>query len=172
MLDGSLVGSLTPEYTRSVTLERGINSIEDRFINTKSLPINEIAIIDDPCDIRKPHSKKMENLGKVKSLDQKIINGYSTFNSIAVSGNRLHLLECTPFSNRDDHMNSIGAPSYTIDKYQQEQIARIDAALKNKFPGLIPNHILYRQFDDFDYFCFIYTQLCSYFTVRLKLNRN
>ena len=62
-----------------------------------------VLVAHDVCDIRKEHSKKLEGLGKVKSLDGKIINGYQTYNSVALSFKNpsLRLLGCIPFSNGD-----------------------------------------------------------------------
>ena len=44
-----------------------------------------VIILHDPCDIRKEYSKKLENLGIVRDLDNKLINGYSTFSAICVN---------------------------------------------------------------------------------------
>jgi len=57
-------------------------------------------ILHDPSDIRKPHSEKLEDLGTVKSLKGKLVNGYRTFNSIAVDlrGASLRLLSSSPYS--------------------------------------------------------------------------
>lgn len=42
----------------------------------------EIYLLHDPSDIRKPHSKQTENLGKVLDLNHRVINGYSSYNVI------------------------------------------------------------------------------------------
>ena len=54
----------------------------------------KIDVIHDPSDIRKPHSKKAENLGKVRDLKGNIINGYSTHNTVALvpDDKKVHLL--------------------------------------------------------------------------------
>ena len=44
----------------------------------------DIYILHDPCDIRKPSAPKMEHIGKVLSLSKEVINGYKTFNSVAI----------------------------------------------------------------------------------------
>ena len=46
-----------------------------------------IYLIHDPSDIRKPYSTKAENLGEVRDLKNNIINGYSTYNIIAITPN-------------------------------------------------------------------------------------
>ena len=48
---------------------------------------DEVTLIHDPSDIRKPHSKEAEDIGKVRDLKGKIINGYSTHNIIALPSN-------------------------------------------------------------------------------------
>lgn len=55
---------------------------------------NEIYLLHDPSDIRKPHSKKTEHLGKVLDLNHRVINGFSSYNVIAVTpfNKEVHLL--------------------------------------------------------------------------------
>ena len=59
--------------------------------------------IHDPSDIRKPHSAKLENLGKVLDLDHKIINGYSTYNVVAITpyDKKINLVLHELYSNKD-----------------------------------------------------------------------
>jgi hypothetical protein len=52
----------------------------------------ELLLMHDISDIRKKHAVTMDNLGKVRSLDGSIINGFTSFNSVAVL--RDHLLNC------------------------------------------------------------------------------
>ena len=63
----------------------------------------EIYLIHDPSDIRKPYSKKSENLGKVRDLNNNIINGYSSHNVVAItpSSKEVHLLSHETYSNKD-----------------------------------------------------------------------
>ena len=83
------------EYKRMIRSFTGENKsikLESEMINESLLEqaceklrgVKEINIIHDPSDIRKPHSKKTVNLGKVRALNGDIINGYSTHNSIAI----------------------------------------------------------------------------------------
>ena len=62
-----------------------------------------IYLIHDPSDIRKPYSTKAENLGKVRDLKNNIINGYSTYNIIAITPNSksVHLISHESYSNKD-----------------------------------------------------------------------
>ena len=62
-----------------------------------------LLLLHDGCDLRKPYSKELENLGEVRSLDGKIIPGYSSFNSVVLDekGKTLRLMEHTFYSNGD-----------------------------------------------------------------------
>lgn len=62
----------------------------------------DLILLHDPSDIRKEHSRKLENLGKVKSLKNQIINGYGSFNTVVVDvfGKNLRLLDTEIYSNR------------------------------------------------------------------------
>ena len=64
---------------------------------------------NDIFDIRKPHSSKLESLGKVRDLKGDIINGYSSFNSLAVDFKKkeVNLLSYVAYSNREKkHINN------------------------------------------------------------------
>ncbi|MFK5975888.1 MAG: hypothetical protein QM493_05225, partial [Sulfurovum sp.] len=73
MLDNSLNEVLDDKKISEALKE---NSIE-KFSGKK-----RVYIPSDHCDIRKKHSWKMENIGKVLDLDKKITNGFSTLASI------------------------------------------------------------------------------------------
>ena len=69
---------------------------------------DELLIIHDGSDIRKEYASKLEDLGKVRDLNGKIINGYSSFNSVAVdlSGKEVTLLSTEIYSNKADEFIS------------------------------------------------------------------
>jgi hypothetical protein len=64
---------------------------------------DELILLHDVSDIRKEHSVTMENLGKVRDLKNNIINGFTSFNSVAVDtqGKSLTLLGVQIYSNKD-----------------------------------------------------------------------
>lgn len=64
---------------------------------------DELLLLHDISDIRKEHSVMMENLGKVRDLNNNIINGFTSFNSVAVDthGKSLTLLGVQIYSNND-----------------------------------------------------------------------
>lgn len=72
---GSGKSTLDSEKINKALMENGI---------TKLAKINELFLITDPSDIRKEHSSVIEDLGKVRSLSKKIINGFSSLNTIAI----------------------------------------------------------------------------------------
>ena len=75
---------------------------------------DDLLLLHDVSDIRKEHSVMMENLGKVRDLNNNIINGFTSFNSVAVDtqGKSLSLLGVQIYSNK--------APNYvTEDEYKQ-----------------------------------------------------
>lgn len=69
---------------------------------------DELLVLHDGSDIRKKYSKELESIGKVRDLDGHIINGYHSFNSVAVD---LHGKLVTPiateiYSNREENFVS------------------------------------------------------------------
>ena len=102
------------EYDRSKTLlDNSLKEVLDDKKVSEALKENSIEkfsgkkrvfVPSDHCDIRKRHSWKMENIGKVLDLDKKIINGYSTLASVAIDENKhnVTLMDVTVFSNRED----------------------------------------------------------------------
>lgn len=76
-------------------LESGISKLAGK---------DELLILHDGSDIRKKYASKLEDLGKVRDLDGKIINGYSSFNTVAVdlSGKEVTLLSTEIYSNRSE----------------------------------------------------------------------
>ena len=95
MLDNSLNEVLDDKKISKALKE---NSIE-KFSGKK-----RVYIPSDHCDIRKKHSWKMENIGKVLDLDKKVTNGFSTLASIAIDENKrdITLMDVMVFSNRED----------------------------------------------------------------------
>ena len=95
MLDGSLKEVLDDNKISEALRENSIEKLRGK---------ERVYIISDHSDIRKRHSWKMENIGKVLDLGKKVINGFSTLASIAIDENKhdTTLMEVTVFSNRED----------------------------------------------------------------------
>jgi hypothetical protein len=96
LLDGSLKSILDDKKISDALHKNGVNVLADS---------DHLILLHDPCDIRKEHSKGLENLGKVRSLDGDIINGYSTFNTVAVDekNKQVRLIDLAVYSNGDPH---------------------------------------------------------------------
>ncbi len=96
VLDGSLKSVLADEKIADALREKSVAAFDGH---------ERLFLLHDPCDIRKEHAWKMENLGKVRDLNGKIINGYSSFGSAVVdeAGKRIYPADITIYSNRDDH---------------------------------------------------------------------
>ena len=102
------------EYDRSKTLlDNSLKEVLDDKKVSEALKQNSIEkfsgkkrvyVPSDHCDIRKRHSWKMENIGKVLDLDKKVINGFTTLASLVIDENKhdLTLMDVTVFSNRED----------------------------------------------------------------------
>ena len=157
---------------------------------------DEIYLIHDPSDIRKPHSKKTENLGKVRDLNSRIINGYSSYNVVAVTpkDKTVQLLSHELYSNKDPKFlkaeylkklesnqsfpedESIQALYNSEDWFNKKTIAKAaisktSKAFKEKNLSTKITHVLDREFDDEDYFSFI-SALGDDFVIRAKKSRN
>lgn len=96
LLDGSLKSVLDDEKISEALRKNGAQALQGG---------ERLVLLHDPCDIRKEYSWGLENLGKVRSLDNKIINGYCTFNTVAIDENskKLQLLDLAVYSNGDPH---------------------------------------------------------------------
>ncbi len=83
-----------------------------------------VIALHDPCDIRKEYSEKLENLGIVRDLDGKLVNGYSTFNTVCVNrdGKQLHLSDITVYSNGD---KAHYVKQNELDKLVKKQVASV-----------------------------------------------
>ncbi len=96
LVDGSLKSALNEEKMSEDIRKRSVAALanEPRLI-----------LLHDPCDIRKADSEAMENMGTVRDLDGNTINGYSTFNTVAVTvkGKNLCLTDTSVYSNGDEH---------------------------------------------------------------------
>ena len=178
-LDDELVNeALTAEAIRSLSNE------------------SSIYLIHDPSDIRKPYSTKAEKLGKVRDLKNNIINGYSTYNIIAITpdSKSVHLISRESYSNKDPKfLKAELVHKVEYDKLKEDQayaqeiydsgdwhnkktltkdrIETVSVNLKktNKLQNI--THIMDREFDDNDYFSTISLQDDD-FVIRAKKSRS
>jgi hypothetical protein len=178
-----------------ISVEKINESLAERFINNNT-NMSEAYLIHDPSDIRKPHSKKTENLGKVRDLSGNIINGYSSHNIVGIAGDNksVHLLSHISYSNKDDKFlkrelikkleenkefegKKDAKTLYESNDYfnkkiiSNKEIRDISARLKSLKPNLKITHILDREFDDDEYLKTIDSSINDFFIVRSKKTR-
>jgi hypothetical protein len=99
-----------------------------------------------------------------------MINGYQTFNSVALSGSQIHFLGCTPIDTRDP--NVLGEGETFHKKAAFAQIREVSDFFKQHHPEQIRLHLMDREIDDVAFFEFFEEELADKFVGRLKLNRN
>jgi len=178
---------LSPETMNDALLDQTCKSLSTA---------KQINIIHDPSDIRKPHSKKTENLGQVRDLSGNVINGYSTHNAIAIVPNdkAVHLLSHMSYSNKDpkflkrDFIDKLEkGEEFEGDKeakalYESgdyfnkktvslDEIEKIGKSLKSANPEALVTHILDREFDNNDYLNLVDKDLEQDFIIRSKKSR-
>jgi hypothetical protein len=155
----------------------------------------EIYVIHDPSDIRKPYSKKSENLGEVRDLNNNIINGYSSYNMVAITphSKEIHLLSHDVYSNKDarflkaeivrkiqqnklpeDQKSSMELYDsenwYNKKTLTKDGLTKVSGQIKKENPSQKITHIMDREFDDDDYISTIAT-LNDEFVIRAKKSR-
>jgi len=191
LLDGSLKSVLDDKKLSAAIREHSVAGLGDEA---------RLIVLHDPCDIRKEQAEALEKLGKVRDLDGNLINGYSTFNSVAVdvNGKKLYPMDIAVYSNGEDHYVTVEElkalakgklqqvdqqRAEQIEQFIQEdshlnlprlsyaQLKQVSQAFKQKNPGIILCHVLDRQFDGVDYFEFIDQELEDEFVIRAKISR-
>jgi hypothetical protein len=75
LLNGKQVHTLSDKLLLEAVQARSVELLRDS---------SRVYVLHDPCDIRKPSAPKMEQIGQVLSLSKQVINGYKTFNSVAL----------------------------------------------------------------------------------------
>ncbi len=130
VLDGSLKSVLDEEKTTAAMREHSVEALGDEA---------RLIMLHDPCDIRKEHAEKLEKLGKVRSLDGKLINGYSTFNTVGidVKGKTLYPVDTTVYSNGDEHYVTVEE----MKKYEKGKLQESDNEAERARAGQIEEFV-------------------------------
>ena len=190
LLNGEQVHQLSSKVVIDALRTQSVN----RLLETQA---NHLYLVHDPCDIRKPHSEKLEDLGTVRSLDGELIKGYRSMNTIAIEPEQLkvHLIDHVVYSNgSDNYVKRSELESYQTDQWHKvpakvlkrinnedyvntyklftDQARRCSEQLKSDHPDLKLTHIQDREFDGEEYFKFIDQQLGDYFITRVRKSRN
>lgn len=190
MINNSLGSVLDEEKISKALIE---NSVEKLNGNKR------LYIFSDHCDIRKPYSKKLENIGKVRDLNGNIINGFTTLGSIILDENKrnLTLSNISVQSNREPtFLSKKEFQDYTDGKIKNttrvkeiEELIKEDTyhntstllhkhlkeqsvALKEGNPELSICHVHDRGCDSVEYLEFIKETLKDDVVVRAKKTRN
>ena len=190
MLDNSLKSVLDEKKISQALRENSASKLKDS---------KRIYAIGDHCDIRKKHSCKLENIGKVRDLNGKITNGYSTLGTVILDEEKkdITLADIKVFSNKEDifisqkelnqyENNKIkdksrieelkkiidGKEHINMTLSVREQTQRVSEAIKSKNPKVSICHIHDRFCDSVGYFEHIEQTLKDEFVVRAKLSRN
>ena len=189
--------TLTGENKKSELNPQLINESLMKDVKEKISDQNEVFLIHDPSDIRKPHSEQLEDLGFVRDLNGKTITGYSSYNVIAITpkSKSIHLLSHCCYSNQSENFLKVD----DIDKLEKDipfegskearelyesgdyfnkktltrtEISRVSDELKSNNSSLQITHILDREFDSKDNFNVIKKELGDEFVIRSKISRN
>jgi hypothetical protein len=101
---------------RLVSLDEAKNVIDNKQISEaliangimKLADKDELLVLHDGSDIRKPYATDLESIGKVRALNGDIINGYHSFNTVAVDlhGKLLTPIATEIYSNREENFVS------------------------------------------------------------------
>ncbi|MDQ5854496.1 MAG: transposase [Chloroflexota bacterium] len=106
-----------------------------------SVPADELWLIADGSDLRKPHAHAMPHLMRVKGLDGSLVNGYRTLNVIGLTPQRRGILYHRLFSSQ--------APGFVSEPHEVQQalttVSQAIAPLKVELPV---TWIVDREFDD------------------------
>jgi hypothetical protein len=106
-----------------------------------SVPADELWLIADGSDLRKPHAHAMPHLMRVKDLDGRLVNGYRTLNVIGLTPQRRGILYHRLFSSQ--------APGFVSEPHEVQQalttVSQALAPLKVERPV---TWIVDREFDD------------------------
>lgn len=188
---------------RTLSKENKLSNLNEELVNDslmgeaikKLSEHKEVYILHDPSDIRKPHSSKTENIGKVRALNNQIINGYSSHNIVAVTPQEktVHLLSHQLYSNKDprflkaEYVKKIEEDKEFSEKeaavtlYESQDwfnkktltknaIKQVNKAFKESDSELKITHVFDREFDDDEYFSLI-SALGDDFVIRAKKTR-
>lgn len=189
MLDGSLKTKVSTEKINLCLLAQ-----QSEYFSSNEYHI----IVHYPSCIRKPESSKSEHLCLVKDLDNKIVNGYMTYNCVAVNmkSEPIHLLRCVPYSteqpeyvtqkelqqmaaghlfdkDRKKEIESLQANGklFNLKTLTFEAIKTISDQIRSQNPNAIVIDTFDRGFDDAEIFEYE-NQIGNLFVIRSKSNRN
>jgi hypothetical protein len=154
LLDGSLQSGIRAQAINEALLAQAKSIVTGK---------QSMVVVHDICDIRKKYSQSMQELGKVRDLEGGWINGYRSFDSVAIDteSKKLHLLAC-----------QVGKLNTDLNEQGLEQIITLHRGLKEANPDIVLCHVLDWWLDDVNYFETLSTLPDSRFVIRIKHWRN
>ena len=102
---------------------------------------NDLWLIADGCDLRKPYAREMPALMKVRDLDGTLVRGYRTINVLGVSPQRRGILYHRLFSSKEEDFSSESAEV-------QKALQAVGLAVQPLLGRMTVTWILDRGFDD------------------------
>lgn len=184
-----LKGLLSGNQVHTLSSDVLLRSVQSKTLSALGAS-DYVYVLHDPCDIRKPASAGMEQLGKVLDLSKRPVNGYRSMNSVAVdiSDRSVHLLHHTLYSTGQANYLAQG----DIDKIEQESrekqalfksgdyintsvlykqaVEESSRVLTQGIDNVKVCHVSDREFDSQQFFEYI-DGLGDHFITRLKLSR-
>ena len=181
LLNGNQVNTLSDEI-----LIKEVQTKTCEQLNGSS----QVYVLHDPCDIGKPSAPAMEHIGKVMSLSKTVVNGYRTFNSVAIDPDKQgvnflsHTIYSTNMPNyvKQDVLEKINEADAHIQQMVEKgehintsiifkkHLKESKDVLKKNNPDVKITHVLDREFDNEDFFETI-TEQEDHFIARIKLSR-
>jgi hypothetical protein len=114
---------------------------EHALTHLSSVPADELWLIADGSDLRKPHAHAMPHLMRVKDLDGGLVNGYRTLNVIGLTPQRRGILYHRLFSST--------APGFVSEPHEiQQALTTVSAAIAPLKEQMPVTWIVDREFDD------------------------
>ncbi|MDP9315946.1 MAG: transposase [Chloroflexota bacterium] len=106
-----------------------------------SVPADELWLIADGSDLRKPHAQVMPHLMRVKDLDGSLVNGYRTLNVLGMTPNRRGVLYHRLFSSK--------APGFISEPHEvQQALQTVSQAIAPLKARMAATWIVDSGFDD------------------------
>ncbi len=106
-----------------------------------SVPADELWLIADGSELRKPHASAMPHLMRVKDLDGSLVNGYRTLNVVGITPNRRGVLYHQLFSSK--------APGFVSESHEvQQALTTVSQAVAPLKARMTTSWILDSGFDD------------------------
>jgi len=103
--------------------------------------VEEVWLIADGSELRKPHAREMPELMKVKALDGKLVPGYRTLNVLGITRSRRGVLYHRLFSSKEEAFLSESQET-------QQALQTVSGALASRKQRMTVSWVMDSNFDD------------------------